>query len=74
MIEEFDPVILTEDVPGDRLKAGDVGHVVLVHRNGAGFEVEFATLAGKTISVITVPAGDVRPVGAGEIAHARRVA
>ncbi|MSP89112.1 MAG: DUF4926 domain-containing protein [Alphaproteobacteria bacterium] len=54
--------------------AGDVGYVVLVHRNGAGFEVEFATLAGEIVSVVTVPAGAVRPVGAGEIAHARRVA
>ncbi len=74
MIKELDPVILTEDLPGDRLKAGDVGYVVLVHRNGAGFEVEFATLAGETVSVVTVPASAVRPVSAGEIAHARRVA
>jgi hypothetical protein len=74
MIKEFDPVILTEDLPGERLKAGDVGHVVLVHRNGAGFEVEFMTLAGETVSVVTVPAGAVRPAGPGEIAHARRVA
>lgn len=74
MVREFDPVILTEDLPGERLKAGDVGTVVLVHGKGAGFEVEFTTLAGETVSVVTVPAGAVRPVSAGEIAHARRVA
>ena len=48
--------------------------VVLVHGAGAGFEVEFATLAGETLAVVTVPADSVRPVGDNEIAHVRRVA
>jgi hypothetical protein len=56
------------------LEAGDVGWVVLVHRGGAGFEVEFMTLAGETVSVVTVPADAVRPVAPKEIAHARLVA
>jgi len=47
---------------------------VLVHRGGAGYEVEFSTLAGRTLAVVTVRAGDVRPVGEREIAHARQVA
>lgn len=74
MIKEFDPVVLTEDLPADGLKAGDVGWVVMVHDDGAGFEVEFATLAGETVSVVTVPSSAVRPVGPKEIAHARLVA
>ena len=45
-----------------------------MHRAGAGFEVEFATLAGETLAVVTVPAHAVRPVGDKEIAHVRRVA
>lgn len=74
MIKEFDPVVLTEDITDERLKAGDVGYVVLVHEGSAGYEVEFATLAGETVSVVTLPARVVRPVGPNEIAHARMVA
>ena len=66
--------MLTADIPEEDLKQGDVGTVVLVHRAGAGSEVEFATLAGETLAVVTMPANAVRPVGDKEIAHVRRVA
>jgi hypothetical protein len=74
MINELDPVVLTENLPEDGLEAGDVGWVVMVHGGGAGYEVEFVTLTGDTISVVTVPARAVRPVAPKEIAHARAVA
>ena len=74
MIKELDPVVLTEPLPEDGLEAGDVGCVVMIHGDGAGYEVEFVTLAGETVSVVTVPAGAIRPVSAKEIAHARKVA
>ena len=74
MIKELDPVVLTKDLPDENLKAGDIGWVVLVHRGGAGFEVEFSTLSGETVSVVTVPAAAVRPVAPKEIAHVRQVA
>ena len=73
-IHEYDLVVLTADIPEECLKRGDVGTVVLEHRAGAGFEVEFATLAGDTLAVVTVPASAVRPVHANEIAHVRCVA
>jgi hypothetical protein len=73
-IREHDLVVLTADIPEQSLKQGDVGTVVLVHRADAGFEVEFATLAGETLAVVTVPANSVRPVCDNEIAHVRRVA
>ena len=73
-IREHDLVVLMADIPAEGLKQGDVGTVVLVHGAGAGFEVEFATLAGETLAVVTVPANSVRPVGDNEIAHVRRVA
>ena len=73
-IREHDLVVLMVDIPAESLKQGDVGTVVLVHEAGAGFEVEFATLAGETLAVVTVPANSVRPVGDNEIAHVRRVA
>jgi hypothetical protein len=73
-IREHDLVVLTADIPEENLNQGDVGTVVLMHRAGAGFEVEFATLAGETLAVVTVPSSAVRPVGDKEIAHVRRVA
>jgi hypothetical protein len=36
--------------------------------------VEFATLTGATLAVVTLPAAAVRPIGPREIAHARAVA
>jgi hypothetical protein len=74
MIKELDPVVLTDDLAESGLRAGDVGWVVAIHRGGDGYEVEFVTLAGETISVETVPADRIRPVGRKEIAHARQVA
>lgn len=73
MIKELDSVILTADLPERGLRRGDVGAVVLVHRNSAGYEVEFVALDGETIGVVTVFASQVRPVGQREIAHARLV-
>ena len=74
MIKEFDPVVLTASVPENGLEAGDVGWIVMIHGDRAGYEVEFVTLAGETVSVVTVPASAVRPVDPGEIAHVRKVA
>ena len=73
-LAEFETVVLRRDLPEARLEAGDVGTVVLAHAGGAGFEVEFATFAGETIAVVTVPAEDLRAVAPDEIAHVRRVA
>jgi Domain of unknown function (DUF4926) len=73
MIEELDLVVLKRDLPAERLTAGDVGTVVLVHQKGAGYEVEFTTLSGETVAVVTLDASDVRQVGAREMAHARAV-
>jgi len=74
MIKELDPMVLTKGLPEHGLNAGDVGWVVMIHAAGSGYEIEFVTLTGDTISVVTVPAENLRPVRAMEIAHARRVA
>ncbi len=73
MIRELDTVVLCEDVSEAGLASGDVGTVVLVHAGGEGYEVEFVTLDGQTVGVVTLEAHQVRPVRAGEIAHARSV-
>ena len=74
MIKELDPVVLTKGIPQDGLEEGDVGWVVMIHDAGRGYEVEFVTLAGETVSVVTVPAAGLRAARANEIAHARSVA
>ncbi len=72
MIRELDTVVLTVDLPERRLRRGDVGTVVLLHGR-KGYEVEFVTLAGQTVAVVSLEAGQVRPIAAGEIANARPV-
>lgn len=74
MIKELDTIVLNKNLPDLGLEAGDVGTVVLVHTGSAGYEVEFATLSGQTITVATLPAAAIRPIGRDEIAHVRRVA
>ena len=74
MIEELASVVLTADLPERGLRAGDIGTVVMVHQQGAGYTVEFQTLGGETVAVVTVPADGVRPVRSNEIAHVRGLA
>lgn len=74
MIKELDPVVLLKDIPTAGLRAGDVGTIVMVHDNGRGYEVEFATFRGLTLAVMSLSADDVRAVGTHEIAHVRDVA
>jgi hypothetical protein len=47
--------------------------VVLVHREGEGFEVEFVALDGETVAVVSLFSSQVRPIGQREITHARKV-
>jgi hypothetical protein len=72
MIQELDSVVLKVDLPEHRLQKGDVGTVVLCH-GSKGFEVEFTTLDGETIAVVSLTARHIRAVAPGEIAHARPV-
>jgi hypothetical protein len=74
MIKELDSVVLTTDLPEHGLAKGDIGTVVLAHEGGKGCTVEFVTLAGKTIAVVTLLANQIRQIAKDEIAHARPVA
>jgi len=71
MVKELDRIILTKDIPESKLKQGDIGIVVLIHDKSAGYEVEFSTLDGDTISLVTLNSEDVREIRKHEIAHAR---
>jgi uncharacterized protein DUF4926 len=72
MIKELDTVVLTEDLAEHGLKRGDVGTVVLRH-DDAGYEVEFVSLKGESLAVVSLAARQVRPLGEREIAQARAV-
>ena len=74
MIQELEDVILTCDLPEQGLARGDIGTVVLIHGKGKGYEVEFTTLDGKTIAIVTLTADQVRRSKPKEIAHVRDLA
>ena len=74
MISEHSLVVLDTDPPHEKLSRGDVGTVVHVYKDGAGYEVEFVDGAGQTVALITVNASGVRPIGSGELLHARKTA
>ncbi len=74
MINEHDCVVLTCAIPEGGLEAGDVGTVVHVHGEGAAYEVEFTTLTGQTVAVVTVLASQLRTVSRRDVAHVRELA
>ena len=70
MVKELDTVVLTHDIKEHKLQKGDVGAVVHCYAVD-GFEVEFVTGEGTTAAVLTLKGDDIRPMGKGEILHAR---
>jgi len=74
MIKEHDCVVLTGDFPAEGLKAGDLGTVVHIHKEGLAYEVEFVTLTGQTVAVATVKCSQCRPVSQRDISHVRELA
>ena len=73
-INELDAVALTCDLPKHGLVRGDVGTAVLVHDNGAAFEVEFVGYDGHTVALLTLERNQVRPLQKRDIPHARELA
>ena len=71
MIKEHDRIVLRTDLPDEGLKAGDVGTVVHIYKDGGAYEVEFVSLEGRTLAVATLKVEQVRPVNPREITHAR---
>jgi hypothetical protein len=73
MIKEHDCVVLMQHLPEDSLQAGDIGTVVHIHQGGAGYEVEFMTLAGDTVAVTTLLPSQLRAIAHRDIAHVREL-
>ena len=71
MICELDTVILLKDRPLEGLVKGDAGSVVFIHEGGKAFEVEFTTLAGDPLGVLTLAEDEIRPVSARDVPHVR---
>jgi Domain of unknown function (DUF4926) len=79
MIAEHSYAVLTRDVPEHRLKAGDVGVVIHVHRkagggDAAGYLLEVFTVDGVSLDEVSVPADAVRPASSTDRLHARAAA
>ena len=64
---------MLKDLPVDGLQAGDVGTVIHIHRQGEAFEVEFMTLDGGTVAVITLLSSQIRAVSKRDITHVREL-
>jgi len=73
MIKEHDSVVLAEDLPSEKLK-GDIGTIVHIHGKDEGYEVEFTTLAGQTLTVVALSPQQVRPISPRDLAHVRELA
>ena len=73
MLEEQDYIVLTEDMPGKGLKAGDVGVIIHIHGQEEAFEVEFSVLGGSSLAVATVLASQARPGTGYDVNHARKI-
>jgi hypothetical protein len=63
MSQGLDSVVLTTDLPGYGIEQGNLGSVVLVHRAGKGYEVEFVTLDGETVARAHHSKGNWLPSG-----------
>jgi len=71
----YQRAVLTNDLPDEGLRAGDVG-VVVEHYPARGdvpegYELEFFTAAGQTVAVLSVPATAVREASGHEILSVR---
>lgn len=73
-MNELDTVVLAHDIRDCGLKKGDMGAIVQIYNNGEAFEVEFVTVEGKTVALLTLKPSDIRKVSKNEILHARQLA
>ena len=71
----FSRVILKQNIPDEKLFAGDVG-VIVEHHPATdfypeGYEVEFFTADGDTLTVVSVPATLLRTATGNDVFHVR---
>jgi hypothetical protein len=71
VIREHDRVALTEDLLEDGLRRGDLGVVVYIHDQNKGYEVEFNTIEGEEIAIVSLSPNQVRALTPHDIYAAR---
>ncbi|MBF2027331.1 MAG: DUF4926 domain-containing protein [Oscillatoriales cyanobacterium C42_A2020_001] len=75
MLELYQEVTLTRDVPEEQLKAGDIAVLVdfVPHPNGGdqGCILEVFNAVGETIAVVTVPISAVQALQSDQVLSAR---
>lgn len=59
-IKPYERVYITQDLPDTPYVKGDVGVVAHIYDEGEAVEVEFFAIDGTTLSVETLPIGQVR--------------
>lgn len=74
----YQRVVLTQDLPKEGLRAGDVG-VIIEHYPGRadvpeGYELEVFAANGQTVAVVSVPASAVREATEHEVLSVRDMA
>ena len=74
----YQRVVLTQDLPKEGLRAGDVGVIVEHYAARAdvpeGYELEVFAASGQTIAVVSVPATAVREATEHEVLSVREMA
>ncbi len=74
----YQRVVLTQDLPKERLRAGDVGVIVEHYPAHAevpeGHKLEVFAATGQTIAVASVPASAVRQATEHEVLSVREIA
>ena len=74
----YQRAVLTQDLPDEGLRAGDVGVVVEHYSARAdvpeGYELEVFAANGQTIAVVSVPASAVRAATEREVLSVRELA
>lgn len=76
-MQELERVALVEDLPEQGLRSGDIGMIAHIYRGPSGepsgYAVEFVTLSGDLIALVSVYPSQIRQLETDEIASARRV-
>ncbi len=74
----YQRVVLTQDLPKEGLRAGDVGVIVESYPGRAGvpegYELEVFAANGQTVAVVSVPASAVREATEHEVLSVREMA
>lgn len=77
-LPEYSSVIVTRDIPSVGLAAGDVGVIVMVHKDAnkatIGYELEIFAVNGDSVDTVSVGVNDVRAASDNDRTHARSAA